>query len=332
MAATEKVITIFGLRGLAEAGYAASTFPLTTPDPILMTEPSEAEISYIHGGERGQQPGAAGQLIRTQRSGRTVAFSYIVEGRGAGIAYATGTVTPQDVHTGFLMSGHAVTHVDTPASETVTYDPESTSFDSGAFEGFGRGEQINILGAYSQMSFEAEAGGHGVFTFEAQALLDSLPSDIALPALSYQGPTVQPPKIEAITLDINGVTGWVVRSIAFAQNRTISPRSDAGATGASIAHAGFTAGRAEPTLTLVVEARALATFSAYTLAEAQTQMSALTFTIGSVQYNKYTFSAAQAQLINATPDADGDTALWELEFFLPASTPVANDWYSWLFD
>ena len=58
MAVTEKVVTLFGLRGLVEGTYAGSTFPLTTPNPILMMEPAEAEIAYIHGGERGLQPGA----------------------------------------------------------------------------------------------------------------------------------------------------------------------------------------------------------------------------------------------------------------------------------
>lgn len=333
MAATEKVVTLFGLRGLAEGSYAGSTFPLTSPDPILMTEPVEAEISYAHGGERGQQPGAGGQLQRTAKSGRAVAFPYSVEGRGSGAAYSSSTpVTPQDVHLGFLISGHAATHVDTPGSETVTYAPESSGFDSGAFEGFAREEEIRVEGAYATMSFEAEAGGHGIFTFEVQGLLDALPSDAVLPSLSYQNPSTQPPKIENIALDINGVTGWVVRSISFEQNRALHARADANATATSVAHAGFTPGRVEPSLTIVVEARALATFNAYSLAEASTKMSALTLQIGATQYNKYKLTAAQAQLVNVTPDSDGDTALWELEFMLAASTPVANDWYSWLFD
>lgn len=328
--ASEKQVTLFGLLGDVEPSYGTGTPGTLSPatDGILLMEPAILTPDYIDDGERGLQPGAAGQMIRSFKSGLFSEFTPRVAMRGAGVAYSA-SVVPPDLHTFLLISGHQGTVDTTPASEKWTYVPESgpTGFDSGFFRGYSRGQAYDMLGGYGSMMFHAEDVSAMFFEPTVTGFM-TLPTDVALPAITYVNAALKPPKFINVALNLNGVSsGWKVRSFSFTQNRELSPRAD----GSGAGHSGYTPGRRTPTIELVVEARALSTFNLFSLADQSTTM-LLTFTCGSAQYNRMTFTANNFQITEAEDDEDGATALWSITGICAASTPIANDDYEIVFD
>lgn len=328
--ASEKQVTLFGLlSGIEGGGYGTGNPSALAPatDGVLLMEPAIMTPDYIDDGERGLQPGAAGQMIRSAKSGRFAEFTPRIAMRGRGLAYSSINVPP-DLHEIIQICGHQATNDTTPSNEKWTYAPESgpTGFSSGEFRGYSRGQAYDMLGAYGSLQFNFSDVSAMFFEPTIMGFLN-LPTDVALPSITYVNATLQPPKMINVALSLNAVTGWKLRSFSFNQNRELSPRADSSGTG----HSGFTPGRREPTVEMVVEARALATFNPFSLANSSTTM-ALSFTGGTVQYNRMKFDAAAFQITEVEDDEDGATALWRMTGVCAASTPIAEDDYTLTFD
>jgi len=321
-----KLIPVFGLLGDVETVYGDGGTLTAALDGILLTEPTPMTVAYAHGGERPIAVGTAGTLQRAAPSGRSGEFTPRVEARGAGAAYSA-TVLPPDIDTLMRISGHAQTLDVTASLETVTYDPESApaSYESGGFEAYTRGQLFTMASAYATLSFLIEGPSFMVFEATVMGTLSD-PTDVALPVITYN--TTLPPKAISLALAIGAITGTAVRRIAWTQNRNIAPRLD---MNNADGHKGFSPGRRESTLEILVEAEAFATWDPYADWKAATVRN-ITFTIGSVQYNKVTFNAVQAQVANVTEEEDGPTALWGVTFNLGSSDGASNDEYQFVWD
>jgi hypothetical protein len=209
-----------------------------------------------------------------------------------------------------------------------TYALESTTLESVAARLFSRGQQHDLTGCYLDYGFTLDGPDEGIFEFNIQGLL-GLPSDAALPAITYL--SHKPPLGRNVALSVNAFTTLICRSIRFANNRTRTPRANVNESASPNAHAGYAPGRRAPTLELVVEATALASFNPYTLRDNGTEFD-VNFTIGSVQYNRYKFDAPQAQIVGITEDGDDPVALWTLSLVLGASSQTLDNEYTWLFN
>lgn len=315
----EKLVTLYGLLGNTEASYNAGGALAAASHGILLAEPVAMAIDYVHAGERGPAPGASGLLKRGKPSGRFGELTAKIEGRGRGSAYS-GSNFPPDIHTLMRISGHSATVDTTLNAEKVTYRPVSdrASFASGVFEGYARGQKYPITGAYADFTFMIDGPSFLMFEFALQGLI-GIPTDVAVPAISYPG--AEPPKAENIGLTI-GAWSPVVRKVGFKANRGRSARADVNGAG----HQGFSLGRRNPELEITVEAVPLSVFDPYTARDSATSY-AVTLTVGGVQYNKIQFTAAQAQIANVADEEDEDTALWTLTMPCAQSSPIANDDY-----
>jgi hypothetical protein len=316
----EKLITLFGLLIKTEASYNAGGSLAAGVDGVLLMEPAEMSIGYVHAGERGRAPGSGGTLKRGAQSGRFGETTFKVEGRGRGAAYSASALP--EINALMRASGHGATVVVTAGVEKVTYAPVSGGFASGVLEGYARGQKYPITGAYSDFGFAIDGPGFLVFEFATSGLL-GLPTDVAVPAITYVG--ADPPKAESIALTI-GAWSPVVRSLNFKANRRRSARANVNSAG----HQGFSMGGRGPVLEITVEAPSLATFDPYTARQLATAY-AVDLQVGQTQYNRIAFSAAQAQISEVSDGADEETALWTLTMPCSPTTPIANDDYQLVF-
>jgi hypothetical protein len=320
-----KQVLLYGLEAQVEPSYKGAVTFVPATDAVLLAEPAVMTIDYLTDGTHSPANATASQLTRNPPAGRFAELPIRLEFRGRNAAYDGTTGIPQDIHALMRGSGHSAVFSATPTPQ-YTYAPESDTYESLGLRAFARAQQYDMKGVYCDMGFSIDGPEECVFEFNAQGLI-TLPTDVALPALTYA--THKPPLGRNIALTVNAVTTLITRSIRFAQNRQRVGRANINESVAGDAHAGYAPGRRGPTLDITVESTALATFNPYSLRDLATSF-ALEFTIGSVQYNRFKFSAPAAQIISVSDDADDPVALWTISLALGTPGQTTNDEYSFL--
>lgn len=321
-AAQPKTTTLYGLLIKPEASYNAGGAVAGATDGVLLSEPAEMTINYMNDGARGRDPGSGATRKRVKPSGRSGETTFKVEGRGRGEAYAAGAMP--EANALLRASGHAAALDVTVGAETVTYTPISdpTTFASSTAEAYARGQKYPLTGILCDFNFTAEAGDRLMLEFPTLGLV-GIPSDTAVPAISYPG--ADPPKVENIALTL-GAYSPVVQSVNFKAGRKRTPRKNGNAT----AHGGWAMGGRESTLEIVIEAEALGTWNPYQLREDGTSV-AVSMVIGSVKYNIIEFTAPVAQIITVQDGSDDEVATWTITLSLAPSAPGENDDYSLIY-
>jgi hypothetical protein len=330
--AAPKQNTWRALLAKAEASYLGGGSVAAADDGILLAGPITPTLTYLHDGSRRQPPGMAGNMRRVAPSGAELAFPIVHEMKGAGSAYSA-SVTPSG-HRLILASGFDGAVTTTGGSEKWDYTPTpfSGTPTSLVCELYEREEKWPVTGVYLNLeSIEWADQGVPLWTFQARGVPGTI-ADSAIPSVTYPFLTGEPPKAVNIGLTIGDfTTAAVSRSGRFAMNRTLSPRAN---QNASAGHKGFTPGRRNPTLEVVIEATAFvnspyhtsAGLNPYLLYEAATEV-AFSVTFGSVQYNRIKLITADLQMTAPpTPEEDGDTALWRCMFQMnPSSVNNSDD-------
>lgn len=316
MPAPTKTITVFGLLGDIEATYGGGGALVAGTDGILLAEAALCKINYLHDGMRAPGATTGGPPVRSSPTGRWGEFTPRVEMRGKNSAYS-GSVWSQELHTFLRSSGHDAAF----SVDKWTYTPSSTNIDSGFYELYTRGQMWSMVGAYSDFNITVDGPGFAIAEFPTTGLIDALPTDVALPAITYD--THQPPKAINMGIDINGVTGLVVKGLRFSKSRTNSPRNDINAGG----HAGYAPGRRESLTEIDVEMDSLGTLDPYALRDAGTVLSAFTWQLGSAANNIVTFAAnTGSQIVDVDEGEEGEVGVWTLHV-AHGVTPGADDDY-----
>lgn len=336
--AEPKQVTLWGHLAKLEGAYNGGGALVAGTDGQWQLEPFTADISFAHDGARQQRaPGTANTFKRLAQSGMLVMGSPKFEARGSGIAYSA-SVFPPDLHVWMRASGHSFATDVTGGAEKQTYSPQSlndSSWSSIVMEGYARNQKYPIQGVYADMNWTVDGDGPMVFEFPFKGL-GTRPTDVALPAITYQYLTVTPPKAESAVLSLGSFTAAVIRKVEFKKNQDVAgPRISQAA-----AVAGFAMGARNPTITFTVEAVTLTTSSpwsgAATLNPYALRDTALPFAISyqigaAAVYNRIKFTAANAQVIDVKDDADGPTALWVITCELKPSSPILSDDYALAF-
>ena len=326
---------LWGVMAKVEASYGAGATVVVGEDGWLVIEEPLPDISYGYGGERGKAAGSGANLKRAAKNGETCAVDLVGEFIGPGSAYAADNYA-QGIHVGMQMSGHSATGDYTASSEKFTYAPVTVlgSWTSAGLEIYVDGEKYILKGAYSDLTIAAEDGGVPIWTFPTQALV-TLPTDAAVPVITSYPSLVAPTAVN-IALNLGSFAGAVVRSFEFRKNQGFSPRVN---QNTALGHAGFTPGRRNPQLDVLVEKTAVvadpyhtsAGLDARALEKAATAI-ALDLVVGSEQYQRFKIDADQAQLVEVGDERDGDAALWALTFDLLPSAPHLEDGYTIITD
>jgi len=340
-AALEKLTTIIGLMGRLEPGYAQGGAGVGATDGIQLVElPEWPTDDYLYRGDVGGFPGTGAAAPNNPAVGLQLrGIPYKTRVKGAGSAYSASNL-PRDIHVGMKVSGHDHVVVTTGGAETVTYTPAPgpIGFASGSYEGYARGQKYAVLGVVADHMAEGADEGPTIFTFPISGILSQL-TDVALPAITY-APTVIAPNNNGIALVLGNFVNARLRRWKWALNRKVlGPRTDRNAAGG---HGGFglSPDRA-PILTTICEMTAFATTPFHQasalhpgqLKDLGTKLAWAVGPIGGVQYNKHKLSGAQAQVDKWKEIVDPDgIPCWEIDWKISATTPTANDDYSWLFN
>jgi hypothetical protein len=297
-------------------------------------------------GERMPSVASGAPFQRVAPRGRVVKFPVEIEMRGAGAAYSA-SVVPLDWHVLAQLSGHTAIGSFGAGLEKYTYTPFSgPPYSSGFFSAYSRGQLWPIVGAYADLTITMEKAGIPHALFAVDARLDTTPTDVALPAITYNS-TLYPPEGVGIALTIGTYNVPKVRKIEFKKKQVIHPRIDLSGAAPALGHAGYGMGRRDAELVIEIEEDTLATVAPWhtattinpyemmaggagTLAAQPPQM-AVVFTVGGTQYNRWIFTANQAYLMDVKEGVDGSAAIVTLTFQLTPSTPTANDDYSIVF-
>jgi hypothetical protein len=208
--------------------------------------------------------------------------------------------------------------------------------ESGTLEVYERKQKYPLAGVYAELTADFDVPGIPRFAFACQGLMSALPTDSAVPSITY--PTVEPPKAEGVNLtaviDATTFTVGKLKKLQLLYARNIAPRAH---SNTAALHGGFNVG-VERTITLnaMIEAEALtattpyiaaAGFNIFQLMERASVM-ALAFGWGTVQYNRFAFTAATAQLVDAPEEEEGPASMWNCTWELKPSTLTANDEYA----
>jgi len=218
---------------------------------------------------------------------KMVEGSFKLEVRGAGAAYSA-SVRP-DADAVLRACGLAATVVTTPGSETVTYAPASSGFESITIYAYTDGEIHKVPGSFCSVKTLLSAGQIGVFEFSFKGLYRT-PVDGAIitPTLL----DLQPPIVQSAGLTIGGWAAGVYEKLEIDIGVELSEKPDINSAGGL---KGFAITGRQPAGSMDPLAVTEATKSFWTNWETGVA-EALTATIGSTQYNKMTINAPAVQL------------------------------------
>ena len=344
MPAAVKLINVLGALAKIETTYGTAVTLATTSDGLLLSYPDRnvgapITISYAFDGKVGVNPGNLSELPLSQPGGKSFTGDLPVRFKGAGVAYsASAKPAPADVL--LRISGLSSTLVTTSGSESYTYAPQSptAAYSSATMGLYARGELWPLKGVIANWSCSFDNPGPPTHTFSISGIANGDVTDVTLPSITYPHLTIDPPNANAVSLVVGSfTTNAVLYGGSFNLNRTIEPRV---ALTSSTGHEGFIPGGYAPELTLTLEATAFVGSPYHTsagldpikLREAATKLTTVSVTFGSTQYNKWTISLANAQLFNVQPSANGRAACWDLTFKPSASSPIAVDDFTVVFN
>lgn len=320
-----KQVTVFGLLGLSPetSGYGSGGTLAPATNGMLLAKEALMKIHYADMGARALAAASGAPLPRNVPSGSWAEAVLESEFKGLGSAYSVSVTPPNEIHTGLLMAGYTAAFSTTPTPQW-TYTPQVPvpTYNSGTLGAYSRGQLWTLTGVYSDFEFDLAGPGEVYFKFPVKGILAADPTEVALPAITYLGNTVLPPKANSVNLAIGTWSAGApfVRKITGKLARKIDQRVNINGSG----FGGFGPGRYAMTLDIDVEAAAFATFNPYSSWRTATAQ-AVSFTVGAAQYNKFKFTAPQARIIEVTEGAEGATAIWTLHIECNASTPTAND-------
>lgn len=297
-----------------EAEYGQGSAFSTAADGAQCVEPPTLEVAYTYEGERPAPPGTAGRQALASPVGEHCSGSIACEIRGAGVAY-TSSITPPNIHALLRASGFSAAF--DSGAWTYTPTPISEDYATAALRVYTRTERLDVVGALCDYEISSEDGAPLRISFEFQGL-PTAPVNEPLPAITYN--STLPPSATNIGFQWGSVTGLVVRSLQLTGNREIAPRLD---INAADGHAGFAAGRREPSLNIVVESTDLTNFNPYEEKKQKTVVP-FSFQVGSEVGNRFTVSG-NAQVMNVQREEDGPVATWNIEIAIVNTTPFAND-------
>lgn len=328
-----KVRSHFGLLLKGEAVYNTYNAPVPATDGVAIVERPEWDLQYSDDGVRdGRAAGTVGGLKNVAKTGRFGTLPIVMQPAGYGAAYSAANLP--NIHQILRAAGYGLTTVVTGGAEKQTYLTEDAvsvvpySLSAKAYDG---GEEALFAGGFiDEYTIELVNGGIPKMTANFIARMTALPTDAAVPAITYAGSQiVTPPKAVGLAMSLGGVTPSKVKSVSITDKRNIGPRLLDNTTGDVAFNVG---GTREITINAVIEAAALATLNPYQLAELATS-GAFSVTVGATQYNKFKIQADNVQL--AAPPTRGEennAVTWELSLIAKPSSLTAYDMLRWIFD
>lgn len=341
MAAPAKTVEVGGLLLKTETTYGTGVAQSAATDGVLMhltdrfALGAPATLTYKGDGSAGLNPGNIGPRKRLAKSGRGLTMPIPHQFKGAGAAYSA-TVKPS-CHTLMLGAGFSAAVVTTASAEKWTYTPEVPATYSGLSGTlYARRESWTFTGGLLDWSFTADGPVAPTHTFNLSAI-GAIPTDASLAAITYPALTTEPPIASSITMVLGSYLTAEVLKFGFSLNRNLS--TERVNLTSSAAHQGFYPAGYDPVFTVTIEQSAFVGSPYHTSSgvdpyqlEANATAFAASVIVGATQYNKYKLDFPQVQVMSAKPSNNNGIATVDLELKPYATTPVANDFMTVVFD
>lgn len=339
MSATKQLMRRAALLALETSNYGSGTPALSSStDGFLLYEEPEPTLSYLNDGSReGIAAGGTGRLQNVAASGLAVSCDLVHYFKGAGAAYSASARATVDR----LLRAHAMnaTVTTTTGSEKVEYTPTSdhTSFASLVGELYRGGQKYAFKGGYCNKVVISSVGlVVPKWTFSVKGI-GSLPTDAAVPSVTYPGTTLLNPKATNIQLSLaSGAQTFAaakVREFTFTSELEMVERANQNSS--TDDHAGLALGqRTTTTLEVLFEATALVTGTPYVSSTAFDpfrlyQNGALvvgSLTVGANQYNRFKLAGSYLQLSEVPKEEkDGPVSLWRCTFACNPQTEAQDN-------
>lgn len=293
--------------------------------------PPPEKFEYVYDGKIGRAAGTLAPQKRTTPNGRFRQGQFRALPKGLGTAYtSSATIPPREIHRWLKAAGFDATF--TTSYWDYTPSAANSQGTSLTYRQYAQGLQYDNIGVIADFSWETQGLGVPVMTFDWRGVVANLPTEAALPSVTYLAPTVIPPVASAVLANLGSFAfgSGGLRKVSYKRNRSIdTPRVNQTVAGG---HAGFVPGGSMPTFEVEIESVAFVGTPFHAaggiawdaLREAATSI-AVDFTFGSTAGNTWKHAFAQAQCIDAVPGNEGPLATVVLSFAAHASTPSAND-------
>ena len=254
---------------------------------------------------------AAGSLtepIPAVPRGHVINLDFSVELKGAGIAYATGSVVPE-VDPLLVSCGLARTHDDTASSETVEYAPADTGHLSCTIWAYAGGKLYKINGCRGNMIWDMAAGELGRLRFVMQGMVASI-AETAQASITYD--SVESPAVISMGLAIQGWSPNFAKASLDLGNEVV--RLDDGNEADGVE--GFFIGDRRMRFMLSARGQDFSDVNPNAIHAART-IQTIAATLGSVQYNKCGIAVTDSR-IWTPPDPVEDNRFtgWDLVYIL----------------
>lgn len=311
-----------GVMVAVESGSYGSGLPALAiaTDGFHVVEAPDPVPEYQHGGEiEGRSTTGYATLANTNASGLAYAANLVHLFRGAGVAYSA-SVFPT-IHTLMRLLGMSASVTTTPGSERWRYENISDAFPSGVAELYAAKEKYALKGLYAQ-SLEIAAPGPVVprWTFGIRGI-GTLPSDAAVPVITYPHITRRSPKASGIvfTLTSGAVFAGTIPEFTVRLARALEPLTKQ--TGTADEHGGFQPGVFSAEIDAVIRATPLHTSAPYLTTSLVSpyhlydrgQAFELNLTVGTTQYNRWKVRGGTTQLSAApTRRKVGEAMEWQV--------------------
>jgi hypothetical protein len=330
MSGPAKVLHVLGLLAKKEATYGVAATPATT-DAVLLQYADKnigapVTLDYVFDGSMGPAVGSLAQTARVKPSGRSLRGDLPMRFSGPTTTYASTTVP--SLHLMLEISG--LTASVNAGAWTYTPTTAGTAYASATTEMYARGEKWTSTGCLANLQFAFDNPQPPIFTFGVRGISDALPTDAAVPAISY--PTLpQTPLASGITFTYGSFTAGVVYSGSFDLQRDLET-ARAALTSAG-GHRGFVPGARNPQLRVVMEQAAFTTtpfhsataFDPYNLREAATRLGLLLRFASATTGGTIELLSSNAQIIDVTPQNNGVVPTVELTFGFSPTSANGND-------
>ena len=288
-----------GLLAKIESTYGTDAAPVVGTDGVRVSERIWSLITIEHAFINRREAVGGGLLgvAPAARTGRIATMEIAIDLRGAGAAYSSSVLPEMDA----LLRACSLARTDdfTASSENVIYNQADSAHDSVTIWAYAGTKLIKIVGCRGSVRWPIEAGLFGVIRFDMQGIVTAAPTELALPAITYDAAV--PPTAVGMALTVAGWSPDVI-SAEWNQQAEIQQLPSANASDGIV---GFEISGVDPIYTISAKLAAIATYDPWAVMKAAT-LTALSQTLGAVQYNRIKFDVVAAYL-EAIANTDQDS-------------------------
>lgn len=304
-------LKIDGLLAKEESPYGSDPTPAINVDGVRVVGRLWPQLGDEFAFPNERDDVAAGSLtepIPAVPRGHVINLDFSVELKGAGAAYATGSVVPE-VDPLLVSCGLGREHDDTASSETVTYTPADTGHLSCTIWAYAGGKLYKINGCRGNMIWDMAAGELGRLRFVMQGMVASI-AETAQASITYD--SVESPAVISMGLAIQGWSPNFAKASLDLGNEVVRLDDGNGADGVE----GFFIGDRRMRFMLSARGEDFSDVNPNAIHAART-IQTIAATLGSVQYNKCGIAVTDSR-IWTPPDPVEDNRFtgWDLVYIL----------------